>query len=225
MTSWTATLKQWPLPLAGVMALVVLVVAAPAGAQDEELAADLLAEEAIAAAMDSVKTLADRTPPDVADREDIPVDLWQTGISPTKAVLMTPLFPGWGQLYARNSWQATLGFGVEMYFWTNMLVRDRRAVRAKDYGESYDLGDPVRERYRAIADENWEQMRDFAWWSGGVLLIIALDAYVGGHLYNFDQDSVPVPDRWDDAFDGVDDSTPGSGDGPSLVLFQWRKAF
>ena len=147
------------------------------------------------------------------------------GISPTKAVLMTPVFPGWGQLYARNSWQAALGFGAEMYFWTNMLVRDRRAVRANDFGESYEDGDPVRDRYRGIADENWEQMRDFAWWSGGVLLIIALDAYVGAHLYNFDQDPVPVPDRWDDTFGRVGDSAPGAGDGPSLVVFQWRKAF
>jgi len=225
MTFWTAKLKQWSLPLTGVVALVVLVVAAPAGAQDEELVADLLAEGEFAATVDSVTTLMERTPPDVTGREDLPVDLWQTGISPTKAVLMTPLFPGWGQLYARNSWQAALGFGAEMYFWTNMLVRDRRAVQAKDFGESYDLGDPIRERYRAIADENWEQMRDFAWWSGGVLLIIALDAYVGAHLYNFDQDPVPVPDRWDDTFGRVGDSTPGSGDGPSLVVFQWRKAF
>ena len=53
--------------------------------------------------------------------------------------------------------------------------------------------DPNYDRYNAIAEESWEQMRDFAWWSGGTLLIIALDAYVGAHLFNFDQDPVPVP--------------------------------
>jgi len=154
-----------------------------------------------------------------------PVDLWETGINATAAVLMTPVFPGWGQLYARNSWHAALGFGAEMYFWTNMLVRDRRAVRANDFGESLPEGDINRQRYREIADENWEQMRDFAWWSAGVLLLVALDAYVGAHLYDFDSDPVPVPDRWDETFGSVTDNMPGGDSGPTLIVFQWQKTF
>ncbi len=175
--------------------------------------------------VDSLAALADLPEPNAQAVAIEPVNMWDTGISPTKAVLMTPLFPGWGQLYERNSWQAALGFGAEMYFWSNMLVRDRRAVRATDFGETYPADNATRERYRAIADENWEQMRDFAWWSGGVLLIIALDAYVGAHLFNFDEDPVPVPDRWDETFGQVADSMPGTGEGPSLVVFQWRKTF
>ena len=153
------------------------------------------------------------------------VDLWSTGVSPTRAVLATPLFPGWGQLYSDNFWKAGLAFGTEMYFWTNILNRDRQAVRARDFANTFPPDDPNYDRYNAIAEESWEQMRDFAWWSGGVLLIIALDAYVGAHLFNFDQDPVPVPDRWDDTFGRVGDSMPGTADGPSLVVFQWRKAF
>lgn len=175
---------------------------------------------AMSAAVDS--TLVAGEPPAPAEPT---VDLWDTGVSPTAAVAMTPLYPGWGQLYARNSWQAALGFGVSMYFWTNMLVRDRRAVRATDFGETFPEGDINREQYRAIADENWEQMRDFAWWSGGVLLITALDAYVGAHLFHFDQDPVPVPDKWDDVFGRAEAGGPGIGSGPSIVVFQWRKRF
>lgn len=180
---------------------------------------------ALTAVADSLQTLAEQPEFNAVAVDVEPVDLWDTGVSATRAVMMTPLFPGWGQLYARNSWQAALGFGSEMYFWTNMLVRDRRAVRANDYGESLGVDDPNRVRYREIADENWEQMRDFAWWSGGVLLIIALDAYVGAHLYDFDSDPVPVPDRWDDTFGRVGESMPGGAEGPSLVVFQWRKKF
>ncbi len=120
---------------------------------------------------------------------------------------------------------AALAFGAEMYFWTNMLVRDRRAVRASDFGETYPAGHINGQRYREIADENWEQMRDFAWWSGGVLLIIALDSYVGAHLFDFDNDPVPVPDRWDDTFGPVGQSVSGTDQGPSLVVFQWQKRF
>jgi hypothetical protein len=224
---------HWARSLARVLGLALLLVAVPVIAQ-EELAQDDFAQEELAqeelrqAAVDSLLAAAEEAELMEPNAQAIaiePVDMWNTGVSPTAAVVMTPLFPGWGQLYARNSWQAALGFGSEMYFWTNMLVRDRRAVRANDFGESLPEGDPIRERYRAIADENWEQMRDFAWWSGGVLLIIALDAYVGAHLFNFDQDPVSVPDRWDETFGRVGDSMPGTADGPSLVVFQWRKAF
>jgi hypothetical protein len=190
-------------------------------------------EAAVAAAVDSLATVLPDSLATVTDRPVLqpvsaalaPIDLWDTGLSPTTAVVMTPFFPGWGQLYGRNSWQAALGFGAEMYFWSNMLTRDRRAVRATDYSRTYAPENPNRDRYRAIADENWEQMRDFAWWSGGVLLIIALDAYVGAHLYNFDQDPVPVPDRWDDTFGPVGATGPGADAGPTLVVFQWRTAF
>ncbi len=153
------------------------------------------------------------------------VDLWSTGVSPTGAVLGTPLFPGWGQLYSENFWKAGLAFGTEMYFWTNILNRDRQAVRARDFANTFSPDDPNYARYNAIAEESWEQMRDFAWWSGGVLLIIALDAYVGAHLFNFDQDPVPVPDRWDDTFGPLGETVAFSDPGPTLMVFQWRKKF
>lgn len=153
------------------------------------------------------------------------VDLWRTGVSPTGAVLMTPLFPGWGQLYADNSWRGALAFGVEMFYWTNLLSRDRQAVRARDFAQTFESGSANRERYDAIAEENWEQMRDFAWWSGGVLLIIALDAYVGAHLFQFDENPVPVPNRWDDQFGPVGGDMPGVQQPLTLTVFQWRKTF
>ena len=153
------------------------------------------------------------------------IDMWDTGVSATGAVLATPLFPGWGQLYSDNFWKGALAYGTELYFWTNILSRDRQAVRARDFANTFPPDDPNYERYNSIADESWEQMRDFAWWSGGVLLIIALDAYVGAHLFNFDRDPVPVPDRWDDTFGPVGESVGISDPGPTMVVFQWRKGF
>jgi len=152
-------------------------------------------------------------------------DLWATGVSPTRAVLMTPLFPGWGQIYADNSWRGALAFGVQMFYWTNMLSRDRQAVRAREFAQRFEYGSPHRDRYDAIATENWEQMRDFAWWSGGVLLIIALDAYVGAHLFHFDQNPVPVPNRWDEQFGPAGGDMPGVRPPLTLTVFQWRKTF
>ena len=105
-----------------------------------------------------------------------------------------------------------------------MLVRDRRAVRSKDFSKTFEPGNANRDRYDAIAQEDWEQMRDFAWWSGGVLFIIALDAYVGAHLFNFDQDAAPVPNDWEGQFDPLGGDVPTQSDGPTIVVFQhgWR---
>jgi hypothetical protein len=174
-------------------------------------------------AVDSTAAALELPLPATVDPE--PVNMWDTGVSATAAVVMTPLFPGWGQLYAENSWRGALGFGVQMYFWTNMLSRDRQAVRARDFANSLGPDDPNYDRYYAVAEESWEQMRDFAWWSGGTLLIIALDAYVGAHLFNFHSDPVPVPDRWDDTFGPVGASMPGAGEPLTVTVFQWRKTF
>jgi hypothetical protein len=153
-------------------------------------------------------------------------NLWATGVNATGAVLMTPLFPGWGQLYADGGWRAALAFGAEMYFWSNLLSRDRQARRDLEFADTLPDGDLRRGFVANLAAEHKEQMRDFVWWSGGALLIIALDAYVGAHLFNFDEDAVPVPDRWEDVFGPVGSGPAVSaGSGPEVTVFQWRKGF
>ena len=154
-----------------------------------------------------------------------PVDLWSTGASPAGAVLMSPLFPGWGQLYTENDWRAALAYGSQMWFWSRMLTRDRRAVRARNFSETFEAGSINQLTYDQIAEENWEQMRDFAWWSGAALFIITLDAYVGAHLFHFDEDPVTVPNRWDDIFDPPGGPMPGSAEGLSVVVMQWKHRF
>ena len=185
-------------------------------------------EPAPAAAVDSLGTDVTVSPdqelPATVDLEPPTPDYWSTGVSSTAAVLMTPIFPGWGQLYTDNSWRAALAYGLEMFYWSNMLARDRRAVRAQEFSRTFPMGDPNRARYDAIAKEDWEQMRDFAWWSGGVLLIIALDSYVGAHLFNFEQDAVPVPNDWEGQFGPSHGDFPVQDSGPSILVFQhaWR---
>lgn len=123
------------------------------------------------------------------------------GISPTRAVLVSPIMPGWGQLYARSSWRAALAFGAETIYWTQLLKNDRKAVRWRTMERSVDPAGAatLSAFYTARVAEYRERARDFAWWSMGALLIIALDAYVDANLYGFDQDPVPVPNRWDEA--------------------------
>jgi hypothetical protein len=177
------------------------------------------------AGVSTMEAVADSTAPTLPPAAVIePIDVWDTGVSPTAAVLMTPVFPGWGQLYTDNSWRAALAFGLEMFYWSNLLANDRRAVRDRDFSHTLPEDDFYRGSYYARAEENWERMRDYAWWSGGVLLIIALDAYVGAHLFDFEEDPVPVPNHWDEGFGDAADDMPGSHGAPSLVIWQhgWR---
>jgi hypothetical protein len=118
-------------------------------------------------------------------------------IVPTRGVLMTPLFPGWGQLYAESGWRAVLAFGAETYYWSQLLKYDRKAARLRRVTDGLPADSPLRPFYELQAKEYREQVRDYAWWSLGALLIIALDAYVDAHLHDFGRDPVPVPDRWD----------------------------
>ncbi len=150
-------------------------------------------------------------------------DFFDTGIDGTAAVLMSPVFPGWGQLYAGNGWRAMLAFGAQWYFWSNLLRHDRQAVRYRRYEVSLQPGE-TRDLYNFRAEESWELMRDYAWWSGGILLLVALDSYVGAGLYGFDTEPLPVPDRFDQYFDSAP-PPPVGADAPQMVLWQWGGRF
>lgn len=220
--------RRCPAARARALALAAAVALAVAGGAAGALGAD----EPAAAGADSAATVIAvpaapaAVTPNAGEPEDPPVDMWDTGVDATGAVLMTPLFPGWGQLYADGGWRAGLAFGVEMYFWSNLLSRDRQARRDLDYAATLAETDGNRLLAEAMAVEHREQMKDFVWWSGGALLIIALDAYVGAHLFNFDRDPVPVPDRWQDVFGPVGSGpVVNSGAGPEVTVFQWRKGF
>ena len=151
-------------------------------------------------------------------------DFWDTGVSGTSAALLTPLMPGWGQLHARNGWRAAAAFGLEWFYWSHLLASDRKAARTRAFSETLAPG-PDRDFYAEAAAEYWEQMRDFAWWSGGILLIITLDAYVGANLYAFEEEPLPMPDRWDEHFPPDLPEPIGSRAGPALTLWSWRARF
>jgi hypothetical protein len=68
-------------------------------------------------------------------------------------------------------------------------------------------------------------MLDFGWWGLGAVFIIAVDAYVGAHLYNFDKDSVPVPDSWDPGELPQPLEMSDSASLPGVKLAQWQFTF
>ncbi len=140
-------------------------------------------------------------------------------------VFVTPVFPGWGQLHSEGGWRATTAFGVGMYYWTRMLMYDRKAKRLQTYAKSLAPGDDNRLYYESQVTEYWELMLDFGWWGLGAVFIIAVDAYVGAHLYNFEEDPVPVPDSWEPGELLQPLEMSNSASLPGAVLAQWQFTF
>jgi hypothetical protein len=169
---------------------------------------------------------ADDSPAARAARLDLE-RIMRPPISPTRAVLATPLFPGWGQLYGRSSWRAAAAFGVQMYYWSHLLMNDRKAARARAYARELDptTQADLRAQYDAVANDDWERMRDFAWWSFGAMLIIAVDAYVGAHLFRFEEDPVPVPDLAPAGREPAVDPGPEEAGPEGLLLFRAGVSF
>lgn len=147
-----------------------------------------------------------------------------TPVNATAAVFMSPVFPGWGQLYSDNGWRAVLAFGAEMWFWSRMLMYDRKAVRFKVLEDQATTSTALG-YYQYQINEYWELMRDNAWWSGGALLIIAVDAYVDAHLHRFDEDPVPVPDDWEPGDLPQPIELPSRAAPPTMTVFAWSAEF
>jgi hypothetical protein len=165
-----------------------------------------------------------------ATGEEISYDVLKPTVSPTAAVLMTPVFPGWGQLAADNGWRSVAVFAYDMYLISRALMSERKAVRSKQrlapldqalYDEYYHRGPGYGTVY---VKEHYESMRDNFWWAGGVLLIAALDAYVGAHLQDFDRDAAPMPGGWDPADVPQPVELPASGP-TGAVLMSWSTGF
>ena len=215
---------------AAMILLLLTLSTAPAAAQETSVPAP--ADSAAAAPADSTvaapedasaseprfRPLAElRSDSDVIYRAPTPVNA-------TAAVLMTPVFPGWGQLYSDNGWRAVLAFGTEMWFWSRMLMFDRKAVRMK-VREDEATNATTLSYYQYQIEEYWELMRDNAWWSGGALLIIAVDAYVDAHLHRFDEDPVPVPDNWDPGDLPQPIELPARAAPPTMTVLGWSTEF
>ena len=206
---------------AAIAALVLMSTAGQATAQGSLTTAGLDSLQAAVA-----DTAAVAAPDSVPVSLDLPRvrDFFDTGVNGTATVLMTPVFPGWGQLYTGGGWRAMLAFGAQWFFWSNMLAADRNGVRYRDYARTLPRDNTDRQTWDDLSDERFEVYRDFAWWSGGILLLVTVDAYVGAGLHNFDEEPLPVPNRFETFFPEVPEPIGAVG-GPSYVVAQWGWRF
>jgi hypothetical protein len=108
--------------------------------------------------------------------------------SPWVAVGLSAALPGAGQVYTKNYWKVPViwglgGYWIYEWFRQNDKYKDFRARYSASItpstpgGSSELLG--IRDFYR-------DQRDSFAWYMGFLYFLNLVDAYVDGHLYDFD---------------------------------------
>ena len=119
--------------------------------------------------------------------------------SPKKALQLSLIFPGAGQLYNKKNaaiwtpfWIATTGGGVvgTVYF-RNQYVKYRDIYRKEVLGIDHELSDNPAATPTAIQDArdaNRQRAEQFLFGTIGVHLLNGLQAFTGAHLLNFDID-------------------------------------
>jgi uncharacterized protein DUF5683 len=106
--------------------------------------------------------------------------------STTGAIVRSLILPGWGQLYCENYFRAVLFFGGSAALWTGILWNNGKYNDFTDLYNGLDPDDPLRETYKTKREFYRDQRDQLAFYTFGVYLLAAVDAYVGAHLYDFD---------------------------------------
>jgi hypothetical protein len=91
--------------------------------------------------------------------------------SPSGALLRSALMPGWGQWYTDHKFKAILVFGAQLALIGNAVYYNQMAVRSRTSDER---------------DFYLDYRSRFTWYAIGFYLLNLLDAFVDGHLWNFD---------------------------------------
>ncbi|MFH0881459.1 MAG: DUF5683 domain-containing protein [bacterium] len=108
--------------------------------------------------------------------------------SPTKAFIMSLLVPGLGQFYTHNYFKSLAFFGTDAGMIAGILQQDRLSKTNRQLADqTLAQGSPERVYtwHYYLADFYKSDRNKLIWWTAGVTLLAATDAYVEAHLYDF----------------------------------------
>ncbi|MCF7740842.1 MAG: hypothetical protein K9N00_03505 [Candidatus Marinimicrobia bacterium] len=147
-----------------------------------------------------------------AENPDLNISLLQSEqdsvhILPRKAMVMSAIVPGTGQIYARQPLKAVLFAGAEAFcirqvvYWNRIdnYVEETIDKVGKENWEQLEISQQ-QDTVQAITGYNlqrepWkpEETRNKSyWWIAGIHIISMLDAYVDAHLINFPEDKLEL---------------------------------
>ena len=105
--------------------------------------------------------------------------------SPTKAVVLSLLLPGLGQLYVESYWKVPLFVGATGALVYLIVDNNNKFNQYEKEWKLLDDSDPNKSRLKLTKEYYRDQRDKDAFYLLGVYVISAIDAYVGAHLYDF----------------------------------------
>jgi len=108
--------------------------------------------------------------------------------NPTKAFIMSLLVPGLGQFYTHNYFKSVAFFGADAGMIMGMLQQDRLSRENRQMGDRTFAEGASKNVYswHYYLEGFYKSDRNkLIWWTAGVTLLSAVDAYVEAHLYDF----------------------------------------
>lgn len=104
------------------------------------------------------------------------------------------LFPGLGQLYNEEGLKTLVVLGWETYYLSIVLREGQKADLYKRHAAALGEGETwngmgyteLRERFKA----HEKRQTDYVWYTGALVLVSILDAYVFANLHGFETDDI-----------------------------------
>ncbi len=126
---------------------------------------------------------------------------FDTGKNPNVSALLSLGLPGGGQFYNEQPWKGALAISIESFLIYKMIDTDILIDDLKSDIKKYEsilaegnLTDAQVQMYRdkiggkrAKYNRNKNRQNNHYWWMGGTVFLSVIDAYVDGHLYNYNE--------------------------------------
>jgi hypothetical protein len=104
-----------------------------------------------------------------------------------KAVLLSALLPGLGQIYTKSYWKLPIIWGLGGYYIYGWITNNNRYRDYRDqYLQSLASSTEGDLEIRSLRDFYRNQRDSYAWYFGVLYLANLIDAYVTASLYDFD---------------------------------------
>lgn len=127
---------------------------------------------------------------------------YDTGKKPLKAMALSVVIPGGGQIYNESYYKAAGVIAIEGYFIGSLLYSHYKLDSYYDKAmnaESIELYNYYRDQY----NKHFSLRQSNTWWLVSIVFISVIDAFVDANLYNYDQERGNVQLQFEDKRIGI----------------------
>ncbi len=115
---------------------------------------------------------------------------YDTGRSPLKAMALSALLPGGGQIYNQAYYKGAGVIAIQGFFIGSLIYHNHQVNKYEDKalkatGEDIFI-------YQQRYNDYFDKRQNDIWWVGSILFLSVLDAYVDANLYNYEQEKRAV---------------------------------